>query len=317
MPLHPQAKQLIDRAKAAALPPLHTLSVADARARMASAFISTGEREEVHQIEEHTIPTPNGGINARLYRPCSEVGIPAILFFHGGGWILNSIETHDSLCRSLANLTRAVVVSVDYRLAPESKYPAASDDAWDAAQWLALNALPLGIDVHRIAVAGDSSGATLATVVALRTRETDNLKLCAQLLAYPVTDHCEAGATSYATHASGYSLGRDTMRWFWSHYVNEAPVLNDPYLCPLQAKSLTEMPPTYLITAEFDPLHDEGEAYAHRLKEAGVPVQYECLQGHMHGFLMQTRFLDDAKDALTRAADFLRNLFAAKLKEQR
>ena len=309
MPLHPQAQQLLDRAKAAALQPLHALSVADARARMATAFITTGEREPIHRIEEHPIATPAGGINMRLFRPGPEMPLPVIVFFHGGGWTLNSVETHDALCRALANLTGAVVAAVEYRLAPEDKYPAAVDDAWAATRWVASHAGQLGIDANRIAVAGDSSGATLATVVALLAREGGAVRLAAQFLAYPVTDHWTAGTESYAKHAMGYSLGRDTMAWFWSHYLPEQADLNDPRVCPLRALSLAGLPPTLVMTAEFDPLHDEGEAYARRLKQAGVLVKYECLRGQMHGFLMQTRFLDDARAALGRAADFLRERF--------
>lgn len=306
MPLHPQAQKLLDVAKAAGLPPLHKVSVTEARARMAAAFTTRGEPEPVCAVKDLQIVASAGEIPARVYRPAVDDSLPAVIFFHGGGWVLNSIATHDALCRALANLSGCAIISLDYRLAPEHKFPAAIEDAWFATRWVAAHAAELGVDFQRLAVAGDSSGGTLAAAVTILARSHRDPVLACQVLIYPVTDHWNTGTASYQENATGYSLYKDLMVWFWNHYLPVNADLSDPRLCPLRAKDFTALPPALVLTAEYDPLRDEGESYAQRLRAAGVSVEAERYLGMMHGFLIQFPNLDDGRRGLDHIAAFLR-----------
>jgi acetyl esterase len=219
----------------------------------------------------------------RIYKPEGRPPLPALVYFHGGGWVIGSLETHDGACRELANRIGCAVVSVDYRLAPESRYPAAAEDCYAATQWVAENAKALGVDAKRIAIGGDSAGGNLAAVVALMARDRGGPALRHQLLIYPVTD-ADFERASYRENAEGYLLTTKAMAWFWGHYVPELAQRQDGYAAPLRAKDLAGLPPAFVLTAEFDPLRDEGEAYAKRLAQAGVPTRLQRYDGAIHGF---------------------------------
>jgi acetyl esterase len=223
-----------------------------------------------------------------------------LVYFHGGGWVIGNPDTHDNLCKALANRSSARVVSVDYRLAPEHRFPAAPEDCYAATCWVAERGAEIGVDGARLAVAGDSAGGNLATVVALMARDRGGPRLRHQVLIYPVTD-CDFDTPSYRDNAEGYLLTRDAMRWFWDHYLPDPDLRTNPYAAPLRAEKLAGLPPATVLTAEYDPLRDEGEAYAARLREAGVPVEATRHHGQIHGFVQ----LLDVFDAARRAVDEL------------
>jgi acetyl esterase len=306
MPLDLQAQEYLEAARRAALPPLPTISLEEGRIRSAKALTYAGAREIVAQVEDIVIPGPGGPLRARHYVPHSNISLPTVLFLHGGGWVLNNLDTHDHVCRALANLSGCGIFSLDYRLAPEHKFPAGVEDTWAALNWLARNGPRLQIDPTRLAIAGDSSGATLATVTALRARQTKGLRLACQALIYPPTDHWTADTKSYHENGKDYLLTRDLMIWFWQKYLPVNTRLDNPEICPLRASNLRGMPPTLLITAEYDPLRDEGEAYAQRLKASGVPTTVTRYEGMLHGFIMHFPVMAQGKKCLKQVANFLR-----------
>lgn len=307
--LDPQAQALLDAAVASGLPPVFTVSVSEARDRMRAGFITDAPLESVQHVADLLIPAPQGGLMTRLYRP-SEGILPLIVFFHGGGWTLNDLDTHDRVCRRLANSTGAVVLSVDYRRSPEFPYPAPIDDSYLATVWASANSDELQIDPQQVCVAGDSSGGTVATVVALLARDRGLPTLKYQVLLYPVTDAPSTDSPSYREREAGYSLGRAFMEWFWEQYTTPDLHLDDPYLCPLRAQDLSDLPPALVVTAEFDPLRDEGRRYAERLREAGVEVEYRNVENQMHGFIMQTAVIDRASEEFDRVAGSIRAALA-------
>ncbi|MEU1919830.1 alpha/beta hydrolase [Streptomyces albogriseolus] len=302
--LDPQAQALLDAAAASGLPPVYTLPHNEARTRMRAAFIQ-GQPEPIDRMEDLRIPAEHGHIPARLYHPAPAEILPLVLFFHGGGWTVNDLDTHDRLCTLLAKDSRSAVVSVDYRRAPEHKYPAAVDDAWTALLWAAEGQQVLAGDPRRIAVAGDSSGGTLAAALALKARDLSGPALDQQVLIYPVTDYLDPPTESYVSRSSGYSLNLPFMQWSWANYLPEQWSRDDSDLFPLRASSLAGLPPTLVLTAEFDPLRDEGAAYAQRLKEAGVPTEHWHYDDQMHGFAMQTRTIARARRAIEDVAAHL------------
>jgi acetyl esterase len=287
MPIDPESQALLDEAKAAGLPPVYLLPVAQARARLTAAFATRGEPEHVFDVTNHVVPGPTASLGVRAYRPLPDATLPCLVFFHGGGWTVNNLETHDGLCRSLANRTNCVVLSVDYRLAPEHKFPAAIEDSYLAVQWAVNNAHRLAIDPERLAIGGDSSGGTQAAVVAQLARDRGGPGIAFQWMAYPPTDYYLPGTESYRQMASGYSMSRDWMIWFWNHYLESTADVSNPYVSPLRATSFAGLPPALIMTAEFDPLRDEGELYAQRLSGAGIAVTVRRYDGLMHGFLLQ------------------------------
>ena len=308
MPLDPEARMLIDQMQGA-MRPFEELSVEEARAEIGALAAAAGEPEPVTRIENRAVPGPRGDIPVRIYTPEGRGPLPALVYFHGGGWVIGSLETHDSLCRHLANAAGCVAVSVDYRLAPEHPYPAAPDDAYAATRWVAANAGPIGADPSRVAVGGDSAGGNLAAVVALMARDRGGPRLVFQLLVYPVTDAPSSDHASYRENAEGYFLTRATMDWFWGHYCGGRGDRADPYLCPLGAKDVSRLPPALVITAEFDPLRDEGEAYAARLREAGGRVELRRYPGMIHGFFSIASVLTQARTANADAVAALRTAF--------
>jgi len=312
MTLDPQAQALLDKAKSAGVPPVYMLPVKNARERMEILFQNPDPPEKLHLVKDVVIPGPIRGLTTRLYRPTEDTDLGCFVFIHGGGWSINSINTHDYLCRRLAMSGNCVVLSVDHRMSPEYKYPAALEDTYTALQWAFNNASREGWDKARIAIGGDSSGGTLATGAALLNRDRGGESLAYQVLAYPVTDYYLPGTASYLENATGYSLNRDFMIWFWQNYLPPDIDLNDPYLCPLKAKDLSNLPPALILTAEYDPLRDEGKEYARKLSEAGVTVEQLHLDNQMHGFLMQTRVIERAKETLDYIGKKLRENLGSK-----
>jgi acetyl esterase/lipase len=273
-PIDPPLAAFLEQA--ALQPPLESLPVEVARQVYRELAAALGlPPPPVRTVVDRSIDGPGGPLTLRLYLPPGEPArpLPTLLYLHGGGWVIGDLETHDGLCRHLANAAGAVVVSVDYRLAPEHPFPASGEDAYAATRWVAANAAVIGGDAKRIAVGGDSAGGNLAAVVSLMARDRGGPRLVFQLLVYPVTDTPSANTTSYRENAEGYFLTAKTMHWFWNHYCGKNPDLSDPYLCPLRAKDLKRLPPALVITAEFDPLRDEGEAYTAHLREAGNQAQ--------------------------------------------
>jgi len=253
-------------------------------------------------VENRTL---EGGLRIRLYRPEGKGSFPILLYFHGGGWAIGDLESHDHVCRSLSKRAGAVVVSVDYRLAPETKFPGPLDDCAAALRWSVDHAAELAGDPERVAVGGDSAGANLAAGLALRVRDQGGPRIALQLLIYPVTDR-NFETVSYREFASGYGLSRANMQWFWECYCPQGGVPS-PEAAPLRAKDLKGLPPAFVLTAEYDVLRDEGEAFARRLHKEGVPVRGLRFLGMNHGFIRMAALYPQADHALTVLADALRD----------
>jgi acetyl esterase len=268
-----------------------------------------GEGEPVRETAERTIPGPGGDVAARVYWPEARSVRPLLVYLHGGGWVLGSPATHDGICRALTNATGCVVVSVDYRLAPEHPFPAAAEDAYAAVCWAADQAPSLGADGSRLAVAGDSAGGNLAAVVSLMARDRGGPPLRLQILAYPVIDGRQE-YPSHAENAEGYLLTTDAMRWFWGHYAPGPADRADPYASPIAAPDLHGLAPALVFTAEYDPLRDEGEAYARALEAAGVPTTLRRYDGQIHGFFTMTTTGSASQRAVREVAAALTAAFA-------
>ncbi len=288
-------------------PPLGTVSAVDARIAQAARPLPAGA--PVAAVNSHSIPGPAGEIPVRIYTPDVGTPLPVLVWFHGGGWVLGSLDGTDHVCRELANAAGCIVVSVDYRLAPEHLFPAAPDDCEAAYTWVLAHAASFGGDPARVAVGGDSAGGNLAAVVSLRARDKHLPQPVFQLLVYPVTDH-DLERPSYVANGDGYLLTTLSMRWFWDCYVPEVEQRRHPHASPLHAADLAGLPPALVITAEFDPLCDEGEAYAELLREAGVEVKLTRYDGMIHGFFVQFQAIDKGRDAIRQSAAALASVFA-------
>jgi acetyl esterase len=305
MPLDPQARAVLDQLPKIDDETMLALPPTVLRQAMAAMPGTAGPVDDVVRVENRMIPGPAGEIPVRIYAPSERRPLPAIVYFHGGGFVIGSLETHDGTCRSLANATGCIVVSVDYRLAPEHKFPAAPEDCYAATRWAADKGAEIGVDTTRISVAGDSAGGNLAAVVSLMARDRKGPRLRHQLLIYPVANH-DFDTPSYLENKEGYLLSREMMRWFWNHYLGRVEDGAEAYASPLRAASLAGLPPAHVITAEFDPLRDEGEALAKRLAEAGVPITQKRYDGMIHGFFSMTHAIDAAKRAVADAAAAVR-----------
>lgn len=304
VPVHPQAQQILDGKAASGAPPTWEQTPAQARAGFAATRELIGPGPFVASARDIVIPGADGaGIPARVYTPCdAPSGI--VVYFHGGGWVIGSADDWDACCRSLSVASRCRLVSVDYRLAPEHRFPAAADDAYDALTWAAGAAQLTG--AGPLIVAGDSAGGNLAAVCAQRARDTGGPDLVLQVLIYPVTDHDLERPSYWLYDGDEFLVNRRDMEWFWGHYAPSPADRDNPYASPLRAASLSGLPPAYIVTAEHDPLRDEGFAYADRLRAARVPVQHRHYGSQIHGFFTLVNVLDDADKAVADAGTAIR-----------
>lgn len=309
---------VLERMTRAGHPPLYTVSPRQAKAAYAlGAEVLEVPKAQLARVEDFTIPARDGfALPARLYAPVAKeagvvgvagTGLPLLLYFHGGGFTVGSINTHDILCRELSRLSGAAVISLDYRLAPEHKFPTAAEDTWDALAWLAINAMDLGLDARRIAVGGDSAGGTLAVQCAMRARDV-GLKLALQLLFYPgMTAHQDT--PSHQRFAQGFVLDEPAISWFFNHYVRDPSDREDWRFAPLRASNFSDLAPAWIGLAECDPLVDEGVQYGDALRAAGVPVDLEIYRGVVHEFIKMGRAIPEAKIAHAHAAAALKQAF--------
>ena len=308
MPLDAQIESVMEQVAALGFPPSHTVSAQEARSNAKAR--PRGKGPNVHKVEDIKIPSAAGPIPARIYTPSNETSLPVLVWFHGGGWVVGDLESADATARHLCNESSSVIISIDYRLAPETKFPGASDDCYTATQWVSENASSLNADPEKIAVGGDSAGGNLAAVVSLMARDNQGPKIGFQLLVYPVTE-MNFNTKSYIDNAEGYQLSRDGMIWYWDHYLEDKEAANNPYAAPMKAESLQNLPPALIITAEYDPLRDEGKAYAERLKAEGVTTQYTMYSGMIHGFFGMASVVDKGRAAVKEAADAMRKALDA------
>jgi acetyl esterase len=307
--LDPQMKAVLDQAAAAGGKPFHQMTPAEARHAIDMMFAAfRGTPVNVGRVEDRNIPGPTGQIPVRIYSPAGNGPFGALLYFHGGGWVIGNIETHDVSCRQLTAGAGCITVSVDYRLAPEHKFPAGPEDCYAATKWAADNAGALNIDPNRIAVGGDSAGGNLAAAIALMARDRGGPKLAFQLLIYPATDCADdtPSQREFAEVSPDYLLSRADMEWFWGHYLAPNDKTN-PIACPALAKSLGNLPPAFVITAEADPLRDEGEAYAEAMRKAGAKVKLKRYNGVCHGFFSMASMIDLGKQAVADSCAELRD----------
>jgi acetyl esterase len=309
MQLDPDAQVLLDAMIRAARPQFETLTPVAARQQMRDIRAALKQPQPpVAEVRELTAQGPHGSIALRLYRHralAPRAPQPVLVFFHGGGWVFGDLETHDNLCRILANLAECAVVSVDYRLAPEAKFPVAVDDAFGATQWVAASAQKLGLDPARLAVAGDSAGGNLATVVSLMAARSGAIKIVYQVLLYPTTD-LALTHDSYRRAGQQFNLTTAAMRWFRELYLTAPDEVDDWRASPLRAREFANMPPAFIATAGCDPLCDEGAAYARLLERNKVPVTLRHFPGQMHGFASMVGFVRAAEEVLADAGAALK-----------
>lgn len=322
MPLHPQLVPLADGMNGPDAKATSDMTPDEARAGYLALAGLFGPGEDVGDVEDRAIPGPAGDVPVRVYRPAGAEGaLPIVVFYHGGGWVIGDLDSHDRECRAICNRANCIVVSVHYRRAPEAPFPAAWEDSVAALEWVGANAAELGGDPARIAVAGDSAGGNLSAAMAIHARDNGGPKLCFQLLVYPAVD-AAGGVQAYPSHhenREGPFLSLDTMNWFFAQYVADGDpaslpdvpqeTLTDPRLSPLHAASHEGLPPALVVTAEFDPLRDEGRAYAKKLEAAGVPVTFHEYDGMAHVFFQLSPISDDAKALLDECGEVLVKAF--------
>ncbi|MAT14551.1 MAG: lipase [Planctomyces sp.] len=307
MPLDPQADDFLQKYNKLNLPPLSEMTIERLRSMVAPA---TGHLESVSRIENLEIPGPNGQIRIRIYYPHhGELESPraAIMYFHGGGWVTGTLDAYDHLCCATCRRSESIVISVDYRCAPENPFPIPLDDAYAATNWAASHLAGWDIPEDKLVVMGDSAGGNLAAAVCLKARDAGGPVIGYQVLIYPITDY-NLQTVSYRENAKGYMLTRDSMAWFWEQYVPEELDRHDPLASPLRADDLKGLPPAYLLTCEFDPLRDEGIAYGRKLQEHKVPVRFVHCPGMIHGFFRRIDIFDLSLQKVQEIADLIHEL---------
>jgi len=310
--LDPDAASVYKLYQEAGRPPYETVTPQEARELYLKGCLAASPTPpELAGVSPLAIPAPHGTIAARVYTPArrrDKAGLaPALVFFHGGGWVIGNLDTHDVACRKLAHEGEMTVIAVDYRLAPEHKFPAAVEDAITATQWIAASATELGIDASRLAVGGDSAGGNLAAVVALSAREAGGPAIAGQLLVYPATDFAMRHP-SHGEPETSVLLTHSVIRWFRDHYLNGVADGEDWRASPARAKNLADLPPAYVLTAGADPLRDEGADYAQRLQDAGIAVTYRHFPGQFHGFFTMGKFLEQSNVAISQIGAWLKEL---------
>jgi acetyl esterase len=313
MPLDLFAQRVLDLIRESGRPPYETLQPNAARALYRAArFVLQPDPAEVAEVRDLSAPGLAGPVNLRLYRARgtrADDVLPALVFFHGGGWVLGDLDSHDRVCRTVANAAGSAVIAVEYRLAPEDKFPAAVEDSIGATEWIAANAASLGIDATRLAVGGDSAGGTLAAVVAIAARDRGGPALHLQVLVYPATD-LALDLDSHRRFTSDLPLTHATMVWFRDLYLRTEADRTDWRASPLRAADHRNLPPAFVVTAGFDPLRDEGDAYARRLAEGGAVVAHHCCESQIHGFLTMGRIIPEAHTLVAQIGAALRQAFA-------
>ena len=304
--LDSQVRRFLENLADRAVPPYHLQTVEQARLSLLDQIKSMTNTIHIWQVTDLRADGPAGPIPIRLYRPSAGDALPLIVYFHGGGWVLGNIETHDSIARQLSSSTGFAVASVDYRLAPEHPFPAAVEDAYASLQWLAGRASQLNVDRRRIAVCGDSAGGNLAAVISILARDYGGPQIALQILRYPCVDFgFDTG--SYKAFATGYQLSKADMEWYRRLYLSSRDEWTHPHAAPIHAPDLSGLPPAIVVTAEFDVLRDEGRAYADRLRDSGVDVTYRCFEGLIHGFFGMTASIDKASMAARDLASLIQD----------
>ena len=306
MPLDPQAAALLAQMSEAGAPPAEAMTPAEGRVAARAYADLGGEPEEVASVDHRFVPGPTADLPVRIYRPAGagDGPLPALVYFHGSGWVIINIEICDSTSRAMANRTGCVVVAVNYQKAPEHKFPIPFDDCYAATTWVFDNAAELGVDPERIGVVGDSAGGNLAAAVALKARD-NGPKIAYQLLVYPAVRY-GWDTPSAIENAEGYLLQRASMEYFWTHYVRSPTDGAHPYCSPLLAADHAGLPPAFIVTAGFDPLRDDGAMYADKLRAAGVPVKLHNYEGMIHGFFWMSGVIDQAKALLDEIGEEVR-----------
>jgi len=299
MALAPEIEAFLKRSAALNLPQVWEAPIDEIRRNTQGRTITSGPVEAIHEVTNRFIPGPTSDLPVRIYRPHQDTNAPAIVYFHGGGWVLNFLDIYDASLARLANQSGAVIISVNYQKAPEHPFPIPFDDCYETLLWVIENAAALGIDKTKIGVAGDSAGGNLASAVAIKARDKA-ISLAFQILIYPCNDR-NFETDSYKEHATGYGLSTQAMQWFWGQYLQSSEHDANPYAAPMQAKSFKGLAPAIIMTAEYDPLLSDGEKYAALLEGAGVPVLYKGYEGMIHGFFTNMAVTPVATDAI----DFL------------
>lgn len=309
MPYHPQVQLLRSQRAAEQTPPLYTLSVEQARAAdLAAIQAAAGNHEPVHQVVDREIPGPGGSLPIRIYRPQADGPLPVLVYFFGGGWVLGTVDTSDDICRRLTNTVPCVTVSIGYRLAPEHKFPAAVHDCFAGVRWVAEHVTEFDGDPGRLAVAGDSAGGNLSAAVTLLAREQGGPAISHQVLVYPNTDY-RSDTESIRENDDPCFFNQNSVSWYWDHYLPSPSDGDNPLASPLRSPDLHGLPPALVITAEYDPLRDQGEQYAERLRDAGVAVELTRYPGMVHGFFAMGGVLDSAGEAMAQVTEYLRKAF--------
>lgn len=299
MPLTPETEDFLKRTAALNLPQVWEAPIAEIRRNTQGRVITSGAVENIYQINNRFIPGPTADLPVRIYRPTEDMNSPVILYFHGGGWVLNFLDIYDAPLTRLANQSGAVIVSVSYQKAPEHPFPIPFDDCYQSLLWVRENAKELGIDINKIGVAGDSAGGNLASAVAIKARD-NAIPLAFQILIYPCNDR-NFDTNSYKEHATGYGLSTQGMQWFWDQYLQGDQHDSNPYAAPMQATSFKGLAPAIIMTAEYDPLLSDGEKYASLLENDGASVLYKCFDGMIHGFFGNMAVTPTSQEAI----DFL------------